>query len=246
MVAADHARLIALLAAAGRTHWLARIRLPRPLLRGLAQLDNADLAPLARRLRESERGLVALLRALPPSRRASLYAAAYAGVDRTLARPSDQLLEVLPRDLRTAEALRMLALDTVRADPDLTLHYTAFLPWEQARESLAAAARRPRADDRAEGYELLVRCAARTADPDIVTAAIEAVRRIRNDQDPVRSRVITSLTRIPPGLFQPRAAEPLTAIAADALAARDSGVLTRTHSPLSRRSCWAGGPIRRG
>lgn len=227
LVAADHRRFVALLAAPGRTDWLARTRLPRPLLRRLAQLDTADLAPLTRRLRDSDRGLVALLRALPPSRRASLYAAAYAGVDRTLARPSDQLLEVLPRDLRTAEALRVLALDAIRADPDLTLHYTAFLPWQQAREPLAAAARRARADDRAEGYELLVRCAARTADPDIVTEVIEVLRRVRNEQDPVRSRAVLALTRIPSGLFQPRAAEPLTAIAADALAARDSGVLTR-------------------
>jgi len=227
LAAADHVRLLALMTAPGRTHWLAHARLPRPLLRQLAGLDTAQLAPLAQRLRENQGALVTLLRALPPSRRAALYAAAYTGVDRTQARPSDAMLEVLPRDLRTAEARRVLALDTIRADTELTLHYSAFLPWEQAREPLAAAARRGRAEDRAEGYGLLVACAARTADPDIVTEVIEYVQRIRNDQDPVRSHVITALTGISAELLQARAAEPLTRIAADTLAARDTSGQTR-------------------
>jgi hypothetical protein len=224
---ADPGRVIALLSAPSRTRWLEWTRLPRPLLRRLARLDPAALAPLAERLRGNETALVALLRALPPSRRAVLFTAAYAGIDRAQAMPSDPMLEVLPRVLRAAEATRMLALPAVAADADLAVHYTAFLPWDQACRPLREAASRARAEDRARGYELLVGCAARTADPGIVTEVIEYLPRIRNEQDPVRSRVLAALAAISPDLFEAGAAAPLTRLVTDALSARDGSVQTR-------------------
>lgn len=228
LAAADAVRLIALMAAPARARWLVAAKLPRSLLREFARLDTATLAPVARRLRDRPLALVALLAAVPPSRRAALYDAAYAGVDLSQSEPAAEILDVLPRTRRWAEAERILGLGRVRDNVALTLNYTTFLPWDLAREPLTEATKRARADDRATGYELLVDCAARTADAAIMTEIIGYLRRIRNEQDRVRARALGALARVSPRLFQPEAAEALGQIASDALAARDAGGQTRT------------------
>jgi hypothetical protein len=227
LAVADPERLMGLLTVPGRARWLARQKLPASLLRHLARLDISALTLIARRLRERDEALAALLDALPPTRRTALYDAAYADLDRGQAWPSDQILELLPRTRRRAEAQRVLQLEPIRADGALTLHYTAFLPWEQAAAPLTEATRRARAEDRAEAYELMISCASRTADADVVTEAISYLRRIRNEQDLVRARALTALARVSPGLLQARAVEALDEIAGDALAARDTSGQTR-------------------
>jgi hypothetical protein len=220
-------RLIGLMSAPGRARWVAAARLPGSLLGRLARLEVPELAPLARRLRYREQRLAALLGAVPPARRAVLYEAAYAGVERGQARPADEMLDVLPRTVRAAEAMRILELGPVRADAALTLHYTAFLPWQQAKAPLTAATARSLAEDRAAGYGLLVACASRSGDAGAVTEVIGYLRRLRNEQDPVRARALTALAQVRPLLLQPQAADALEQIAADALAARDGSGQTR-------------------
>ena len=73
---------------AGNDGWRRR-SCPVPCCGSLASLDAADLAPVAQRLRTRRSALVALLKAIPPGRRAALYDAAYAGMDRSQSRPSD-------------------------------------------------------------------------------------------------------------------------------------------------------------
>jgi hypothetical protein len=226
LVDADPGLMIELMAAPGRARWLARATLPRSLLRRLAQLDPATLAPVARQLRERDRALTALLHRMPPSRRAALYDAAYADTDRSQAHPADPILRVLPREQRWAETRRVLGLGPVRAEPELVLHYTAFLSWAEAQAQLAAATRRALAADRARGYELMIACAQLSADPAVVTEATEYLRRIRNEQDPVRSRALAALAEVSPRLFQPEAVPALDQLAGDALAARDSSPQT--------------------
>jgi hypothetical protein len=225
---ADSGRLITLMTAPERARWLAGVRLPTSLLRHLSRLDTPMLAPVARRVRDRDSALAALLEAVPPSRRAALYDAAFTDVDRSQSRPSDQILNALPRARRWAEARRVLGLAPVRARASLTLHYTAFLPWQQAQVPLTEATRRAAADDRGTAYELMVGCAARTADPAIVTEVIAYLQRLRNEQDPVRARALTALARVSPLLVQPEAAAALEQIAADALAARDASTATLT------------------
>jgi hypothetical protein len=227
LAVADPERLMGLLTAPSRARWLARETLPASLLRCLARLEISALTPMTRRLRERDEALAALLEKLPPSRRAAVYDAAYADVDRGQAWPSDQILELLPRTRRRAEAQRVLRLGPICADAALTLHYTAFLPWEQAAAPLTDATRRARAEDRAEAYDLMLTCASRTADADVVAEAISYLRRIRNEQDPVRARALIALTRVSPRLFQARVVEDLDQIAGDALAARDTSGQTR-------------------
>jgi len=228
LAVADAGRLIALMGAPARARWLATSTLPGSLLREFAALDTAVLAPVARRLRDRPPALVALLDATPPARRAALYDAAYAGVNLSQSEPIAQILDVLPRSRRSAEAERILGLGKVRDNVALTLNYTAFLPWDRAKAPLTEATRRAGADDRATAYELLVDCAARSADAGVVTEVITYLCRIRNEQDPVRARALRALARVSPRLVQPAAAEALGQLAADALTARDAGNQSRT------------------
>ena len=227
LAAASTVRVARLLAEPGRERWLATEKLPRSLLRHLASLDTADLAPVAQRLRTRESALVALLKAIPPGRRAALYDAAYAGMDRSQSRPSDQILDVLPRARRRGEARRVLELGPVRDDVALILHYTAFMPWDQAKAPLTDATRRALAEDRAVAYELLVASADRAGEPEVVSEVVTYLRRLRNEQDPVRARALAALARVRPRLLQPEAAEALEQIAADTLAARDASNQSR-------------------
>jgi hypothetical protein len=224
---ADARRVLALLTAPARAGWLAQARLPRSLLRHLVALGVEEVGLLARRLRDREPALVALLNAVPPARRSEVYDEAYAGTDRSLARPSDVMLAVLPRERRTVEVRRVLELSAVRDDEVLTLHYSAFLPWEQAQAALAGATRRALAEERAAGYELMLACAARSGDPSTLTEVVNVLLRLRNEQDPVRGRALAALAQVSPHLLQPAAAEALHTIATDALQARDAGAHTR-------------------
>jgi hypothetical protein len=107
---ADGVRVLGLFTAASRAAWLAGTRLPRALLDRWSRLDPASLVMLARRLRDAEPQLIALLDAVAPSRRGELYDAAFAGVVRDQADLSRAMLDVLPRQRRIAEARRILAL----------------------------------------------------------------------------------------------------------------------------------------
>src|SRR5439155_4897502 len=98
---------------------------------------------------------------------------------------------------------------------------TAFLPYDEAVAALDKASRSAEAEERAYAYELLVRCAARTGDPDAVTGLLNGLTRIRNEQDPVRSRLLTALAEVRPDLFAVAAVGPLDALVRDALDARD-------------------------
>ncbi|GDY57818.1 hypothetical protein [Streptomyces violaceusniger] len=138
------------------------------------------------------------------------------------------VLEVLPRPRRQAEARRMAARARERGAPWTTvLESVAHLPVEEAREELEAAVRRPSAEDRALAHPLLIRCVARSGDPDALTELLRLLERLRNEQDPVRSAALGALARTHPALFTDDAAEHLDRIAADAISARDSSSATR-------------------
>jgi hypothetical protein len=223
----DPRRVLAMLSTPDRAAWILRQRLPRPILNVFATLEIDELAPLAVRLRSSS-AFAQLLNALAPSRRERLYDAAYADTDTARRIVTDDVLHRLPHARRAAEARRMLALAEIRDDEQRTLHYTAYLPWDEAYEPLTRATRRALAEDRATGYELLIRCAARTRDRDTVATAVEYVVRIRNEQDPVRVRVLTELARTAARLLSAGSVEHLDQLVTDAVEARDSSPQTRS------------------
>ncbi|MFD0598398.1 hypothetical protein ACFQZ4_44005 [Catellatospora coxensis] len=225
----DPHRVLALLTAPDRADWTSRGRLPRALLRRFALLDVDDLAELARRLRVDRAGtaLPVLLNAVAPRHRERLYDAAYEGAEQSLGMLSDQVLDVLPHRRRVVEAQRMLGLAEARADERVTLRLTAFLPWEQAQPALAAGTRAAEADDRAYAYRLLVGCAPRSRDAAAVTGSVEFLRRLRNEQDPVRRQALDALARVNPLLVDAAAVEALDQIVTDATQARDGSGPTR-------------------
>src|SRR6266542_392398 len=73
------------------------------------------------------------------------------------------------------------------------------------------------AEERAYAYELLVRCAARTGDPTAVAELLAGLKRIRNEQDPVRSRLLSALAEGRPDLFVVATIGALDGLVRDAL-----------------------------
>ena len=223
----DHDRVIALLSTPQRAGWLRRAYLPSAVFRAVARADAGKLVPLARGLGGSGHGIGRLLRALPPARRGALWQAAHADDGSGRERPSDRVLALLPAETRAQETLRLLSADAVRADRKLTLHYTAFLPWDQARGLLAREAASDRIFARADGWQLMISCAVRSRDPDAVSEVIAALREAGRDDDWVRLHVARALTQAGRRGLQARDAAPLARLTAEMLAAPDTSKLTR-------------------
>ncbi|MEU4428977.1 hypothetical protein AB0F81_50925, partial [Actinoplanes sp. NPDC024001] len=162
LAAHDPRRLAALLTAPGRASWVSWQRLPRPVLRHLITLPDEDLLALGRRLRQSS-GFAALLKAMPPSRRAAYYDRVQE--DAGPAIPDTATMEVLPHALRAREAVRALGRPWARDNEAAVLTWSAHLLWPQARAALSGALRSGDAEVRARGYQLLIAAARRSRDP---------------------------------------------------------------------------------
>ncbi|TDC86998.1 hypothetical protein [Actinomadura sp. 7K507] len=193
----------------------------------LARFGDDDLAAVARAVREHGDVLRRLLKAFPPSRREAVFEAAMSGVDRGAAVLDADLMEVLPRALRFREARRMMGLRKVAEAPPRTWSAASFLPYEEALPVLGELIRRQDADERATGYALLIRCAARSGDPATLAAALESFGRLRNEQDPVRYSALNALASVPEGLWRAGHAAVINRFADDALNARDLSHMTR-------------------
>ncbi|GAA2379560.1 hypothetical protein [Dactylosporangium salmoneum] len=232
LAGADPARVVALLSAPRRAGWVAGTRLPAALLDRLARATPPGLpglADLVRRLNHNVTELARFLDAAPPRHRGEWFALATAGVNRSLERTNDAILDVLPVASRIAEARRVLALEEVRQDERLTLHYVAYLPWAEAEPVLLAATSAADAGERARAWQELVRCAARGGDPAAVRAAVEHLQRLRNERDPVRGAAFAALPRVPARLLGDDLAGPLDRLVTDAVQARDSSSATLAH-----------------
>ncbi|MEV0379943.1 hypothetical protein [Nonomuraea sp. NPDC050643] len=224
---ADPVRTLALYLAPGRQSRLAGLLGRRAVRDRLAALTDAELGELGQAVRDDEDAVIDLLRAVPPGRRDAVFTAAMAGVDLSQAIHSEDLLNILPLRRRVAEARRMLGLRLVAESPYRVLGTTAFLPYAEAEPVLRAATRRSDALDRAGGYRELIACAGRDRDPEVLTRLLDALDRLRNEQDPVRQTVIGALAEIPPKLFRAAHVPALDRLVEDALAARDCSHPTR-------------------
>ncbi|NNH72460.1 hypothetical protein HLB23_21800 [Nocardia uniformis] len=208
---------------AGTTLWKAMGALPDDRLREL----YAACAP-----RERYR----LLRTVPPQRRAVI-------ARPLLARPGiapgdvDVLaFDALPRSDRAALARELLARPGGSDVPEVAELLTARLPWSAAKPVLAEAIGRSSAEERARAYPLLVTAAAGSRDSAVVGELLDLLRRLRNEQDPVRRNALHAVTTIPMGLLSADHVPALEQLALDALQARDCsyqtmstiGVLART------------------
>ncbi len=185
--------------------------LGRPAYVTLARANPPELVLLGRQ------NLVQVLHALPPSRRAEFFDAVHA--DRNMARvdiPED-VLRLLPKARRVAEARRMRAIAAETGDEQRVRWLTSFLPFEEAKEDLTKVTQSGEADERAAGYPLLISCAAK--DFRLTELLPWLVERLKREQDPVRRTAIQALAAASPRALG-EAAE-LPEIARDAFDARD-------------------------
>ncbi|MFD7298019.1 hypothetical protein ACFV9W_32440 [Streptomyces sp. NPDC059897] len=210
-------------------------RLSPAALHALARSGAPELAEYARALARRPGDLAALLGAQAPSARWATYETAMAGRGAAHDGVPTELLDVLPRGHVAAVARQ--AAETARtqgADWATVLGAVSYLPPGEAREPLDAATRRPRAEDRAVAWPLLVRNVARAAEPSQLTElAQELAGRLRNEQDPVRGAALRAVADdVHPALWSPEALPHLSQLVADALQARDrsyptTGALSR-------------------
>ncbi|MFF2542571.1 hypothetical protein ACFVUY_08400 [Kitasatospora sp. NPDC058063] len=187
--------------------------------RRLAAARPDGLAALAHRDHGSH---LALLRQLPPARRAAFY-------DEVAAQPgpyrswySVDVLAVLPAKERHVRARARLAADSEDVAP------LVLLPVAEARPGLLAETRVADAWDRGWAWAQLVRQAALSGEPGALPEALELLTRLRNEQDPVRGTALEEVADVPPRLFDDATAGPLERLTDDALAARDCSARTRT------------------
>jgi hypothetical protein len=225
LLAVDPVRVARLLLA-DRQRRLTAGQLTRSVRDRLAALPDPDLGALLRAGGPAPGLVASVLRGLPPGRREAVFDGGYRDRDLSAEVLPDEILAVLPHARRHAEAGRMLALPAVATDPPTRLRITSFLPHADAFPLLDKATRSAEAEERALGYELLVRSAARTGDPATVTALLAGLDRVRNERDPVRSRLLVALAEVRPDLFEVATIGALDGLVRDALDARDCSYQT--------------------
>ncbi|MGY0236705.1 hypothetical protein [Longispora urticae] len=207
--------------------------LPSLVTRRLATWTDTEIVSI---VRGNPTRLLAVLKALPPGRRATVFAACAAARgdhDDLWALP---LLAWLPADMAEVEARRMLDWQAStwhpsrsRADdPEIPLRLTAHLPFQEAVDPLTHAATSGEPRLRGVARALLVECTARSGDPDLVAALLdELARRTGNEQDPVRVQLLGALAAVPVRLLAARCLPALRQLATHAVAARDCSSHTR-------------------
>ncbi|KFE67647.1 hypothetical protein [Hyalangium minutum] len=203
--------------------WLRNQGLPSGMLVEADAFSPEQQRTLARLLGEIPPNLAAFLEALPPSRRAELFTHAFEGIPaREL---PDALLAVLPHALRDAEAERRLSFREVREDRDRLLATQALRLIEHAREPLAKAAFAAKAEDRAQALAYLVRATGLSRRG--MTETLTHLKRLRNEQDPVRMAALSALAEVPLSSFTDEHIPSLTELVGFVVEARDSSPTTR-------------------
>ncbi|MET0401475.1 MAG: hypothetical protein ABW123_03690 [Cystobacter sp.] len=191
---------------------------PRGALRASRRFTLEQRQQLARAFAEKPALLAAFLSVQPPMERPVLFTHAYAGSAPRV--HPEALLAVLPRATRDAEATRHLGLREVREDRDRRLAMLALRTIEHAREPLIQAASASKVEDRIRALSLLVRCTGLSRQG--LTETLAALRRLKNEQDPVRQEILTRLAQLPLSLFAPEHQPALEVLVTAAVEARDT------------------------
>ncbi|MBA3022010.1 hypothetical protein [Propionicimonas sp.] len=202
-----------------------RPRLAKALRRQLRKLPAEERELLARHYHHNEAHLAAFLDALPPADRAAAFTAAFTGVNAANRVWSDELLNVLPRETREAEARRIAALPENRGLVS-QVTWAGFLAPDEAEPVLKAQLRASEADERGAAWTSLLSSAGRSRDPEVLTTALTQLERLANEQDPVRYAAAIALVGLSPSLLAATPIEPLQAFASAVAQARDTSATT--------------------
>ncbi|WP_106396215.1 hypothetical protein [Actinocorallia populi] len=168
-----------------------RSGLPSPMFRQASRLSGEQLTRYV-----SWRTIKRFLRSVPFEQRASLYAQVEMPMSEVL-----DLLELLPDELSVSEARRLRELHasdiTHRDHPVVELRIIAHLPFGEAAPRLREAAFTGDPRLRGAARVLLLKCAARTRDSELVEELLgEVVERTANEQDPVRATLLKGLAGV--------------------------------------------------
>lgn len=216
-------QVFALLTRPSLRGWLRNQGLPPGMLVEAEAFSPEQQRTLARLLGEIPQHLARFLEALPPSRRAELFTHAFEGIPaREL---PDELLAVLPHALRDSEAERRLSFREVKEDRNRLLASHALRLIEHAREPLAKAAFASKAEDRAQALVYLVRATGLSRRG--MTETLTHLKRLRNEQDPVRMAVLGALAEVPLSNFTAEHVPALSELVGFVVEARDSSPSTR-------------------
>lgn len=141
---------------------------------------------------------------------------------------SPNLIALLPRDMREAEARRHLALPALATRIIESLAYAAFLSWDEAREYLVPYFRNADATIRAAALSALIRAVGYHRDQ--LGEVLKLVKMRRNEQDPVRLAMLTALSSLKPGIWREEHLDDLGQIIRDALDAADLSHTTASNA----------------
>ena len=192
----NHPReVFALLSRPAYRSTLAARGLPRPIAAEARHFTDEELAALAGVLIEGPDHLVALLRALAPSRRPAVFEAACKGADKRDVLWPNELLAVLPHAVRDREAKRILEWPTVREDPSRRLDVLAYRNLSEVRSDLETACRTADPDARAAAYRRLIDASSRH--PAGMTPTFALLDRTTAERDDVRAVILGALAAVP-------------------------------------------------
>jgi hypothetical protein len=194
------------------------------LLRQAWAFSQEQRLALARALADAPQHLASFLEALPPSERAALFAHAFEGMPPRLL--PGTLFAALPHATRDAEAVRELGLREAQEDRNVQLTLLALRAIEHAREPLQKAAFASKAEDRARALSLLVSSTGLSRRG--MKETLTHLARLKNEQDPVRQEVLTTLSRVPVSVFAPEHLPGLETLVTYVVEARDTSVGTRS------------------
>ncbi len=207
-----------------RVAWVAQTGLPAGLAARVHGVDDATLGPLARGLARSAPALLGqLLARMPYPRRASVFTSAIEPLELARIEWPTSLLAVLPTAIRDREAARMLELTRARTDASWRRELLGLRAIGVARPELEREGQSAQASDRAEAHAALIRSSYRSRAG--LAETLAWLKRIRNEQDPVRLVVIGALAEAPGHLFDDPAA--LDLVVAPIFEARDTSYGTR-------------------
>ncbi|WP_246246094.1 HEAT repeat domain-containing protein [Paenibacillus lemnae] len=167
-----------------------------------------------------------VLDAIAPSLREGMFNAAYKADERKTRILPLSLLDVLPHTLRDKEAARMLELRSIRDDQEVMLETTARRLIGNAREELEQAVQVSNSDERAAAYAYLIRSTALSRNG--MDETLRFLTRIKNDQDPVRWKIMLELSKCPAPMFKNEHVDDLTTLVDIVIEARDTSYGTRS------------------
>ncbi|XSG77499.1 HEAT repeat domain-containing protein [Herpetosiphon llansteffanensis] len=152
--------------------------------------------------------------------RSALYAAHHRQwYNEQLLLADDAIWQALPSNERQYEARRIQQLPNTAGNLRLKIHHAAYLPWNEAWQALQPALKHNEAEFRGEALASLIKIV--RYQPEYAQTALDLVHDRRNEQDPVRVKMLSALSELPAWRWHPEHLASIEQIIRGSLNARD-------------------------